>query len=564
MATGLASYKIYRSFRLEIPPVDPITFEITSPQKLAIMPRDLNLSGLSFYSSAQFSTHQEIEISLGHISWFLKKTIKIKGYIVRKFAHPETPELTGHGVMIAKDDREVLANFIESYINSFSAKRLKQYLTDSTLAEKNYSMADALEVYSLYLSLINDLTDNVNLAPEQKLTLMQEAMKSAGMVVYLFDEPTKSLKGEHWVGNIEKPVSVYYQEGLPGMTLTSGETFNFTSTFNKVNAHFFKTMPNVLSCLSTPLYNQKREPIGVLQAINKNQNRQFDTADEAAIQLFARVFEQSYPNLGGITKSELTELMPGSSSIIVAARQAATKLKETTRPTIITGEKGLSKTRLAKWMHESGQFSQYELAYFEKDDAQILQALGQIIGSKARPTIVWKDLLLAPKEFQTKAFELLREHLGKCIFIERSLPSPKLSLWDAPLVHFMTRSHIHLPPLRARSEDILPNANQLLLELCQKNSMAMKIFSKESIEALKGAQLTGNLGELREHIMKDFNAQLNDPLIDLTSLFKRDPKAENLNEALFMASDMTLSLSKRISLLKNALSRSEREGKKVS
>ncbi len=564
MATGLTSYKIYRSFRLEIPPVDPITFEITAPTNLAIMPRDLNLSGLSFYSEASFRTHQEIELTLGHISWFLKKTIKIKGFIVRKFAHPDNPKMVGHGVMIAKDDREKLSEFIESYINSFSTKRLKQYLTDSTLAEKSYSMADALEVYSLYLSLISDLSESVHLSLEEKLSLMREALKSKGMVVYLYDSETKSLTPENWIGDIERPNSMYYQEGLPGMTLGSGETFNFTSTFNKVNAHLFQNMPKVVSCLSTPIYNHKKEAIGVLQAVNKESSPEFGPSDEAAISLFARVIEQLYPNRIGVKKCELTHLLPGGSKFIVAAREAAFKLKETPRPTIITGEKGLSKTALAKWMHHNGQFSQYELVYLEGDQKEAISILSQIVSSRARATIVWKDLLLASKEFQTKAYALLRDHLGKCIFIERTLPSPSLTHWDAPLVHFMTRSHIHLPPLRGRSEDILPNANQLLLELCLKNSMPIKIFSKDSIERLADAPLTGNLAELREYIMKDFNAQLNDPVIDLLSLAKAPASPEILSQALVLASDTTLPLSKRMSLLKLALSRSERGVRKVS
>ncbi len=565
MATGLTSYKIYRSFRLEIPPVDPITFEITAPQKMAITPRDLNLSGLSFYSEAKFSTHQEIELTLGHISWILKKTIKIKGFIVRKFAHPDNPQMTGHGVMIARDDREKLSEFIEGYVKSFSTKRLKQYLTDSTIAEKNYSMADALEVYSLYLSLINDLSESVHLSIEEKLSLMKEALKCKGMVVYLYDPSTKSLTPEHWIGDIERPGCMYYQEGLPGMTLGSGETFNFTSTFNKVNAHLFKGMPEVMSCLSTPIYNHKKEAVGVLQAINKVSSTEFGASDEAAISLFARVAEQLYPNREGVQKCDLTHLLPGHSKFIVAAREAAMKLKETPRPTIITGEKGLAKTALAKWMHHNGQFSQYELVYLEGDQQEAITLLCQIISSKARATIVWKDLLLTTKEYQTKVYTLLREHLGKCIFIERSLPSPSLALWDAPLVHFMTRSHIHLPPLRGRREDILPNANQLLLELCLKNSMPIKIFSKDSIDKLADAQLLGNLAQLRECILKDFNTQLEDPVIDLLSLVEQTkPGPEILSEALLLASDTTLPLSKRMSLLKLALSRSERGVRKVS
>lgn len=564
MGTGLASYKIYRSFRLEIPPVDPITFELLTPQKMAIVPRDLNLSGLSFYSPCQFNIHQELELELSYISWFRKKTINLKGFIVRKFSHPDSNSQTGHGVMIAKDDREKLALFIEDYVSSFSAKRLRQYLTDSTLAEKSYSMADALEVYSLYLSLIQDLSEFMGPTHEKKISLMRQAMKSSAMVAYLFDSETQTLRPMHWDGDTDRPQSVHYLEGLPGMTLGSGETFNFTSTFNRLNGHFFATRPNVMSCLSTPLYNKKREPIGVLQAINKIGSPQFNESDEASLQLFARVFEEFYASLNGVPQNKLSELIPGESQIIKAVCQAANKLKETLSPTLITGEKGLGKTKLAKWMHENGQFAQHEMVYFEQDSEEVLATLTQMIKTQATSTIIWKNLLLTPKSFQTKAFELLREHAGKSIFIERSLPDAKLSLWDAPLIHFMTRSHIHLPPLRARPEDIVPNAHRLLLELCQKNSLGLKIFSKKTIECLQVAQLPGNLDELREYVMKDFNAQLSDQIIDLTSLYQAELPPTDVATALLMASDSTLALSKRMSMLKHALERVDTKGKKVS
>ena len=59
---------------------------------------------------------------------------------------------------------------------------------------------------------------------------------------------------------------------------------------------------------------------------------------------------------------------------------------------------------------------------------------------------------------------------------------------------------IYLPPLRDRKEDILPLADHFLSEICAKNEVTKKTFSKEAQEKLLDYPWPGNIRELRNVI----------------------------------------------------------------
>ncbi|QVL58123.1 MAG: sigma-54-dependent Fis family transcriptional regulator [Simkaniaceae bacterium] len=59
---------------------------------------------------------------------------------------------------------------------------------------------------------------------------------------------------------------------------------------------------------------------------------------------------------------------------------------------------------------------------------------------------------------------------------------------------------IYLPPLRERKEDILPLASHFLREVCERNQIPHKAFSKKAEEKLLGYSWPGNIRELRNVI----------------------------------------------------------------
>lgn len=56
---------------------------------------------------------------------------------------------------------------------------------------------------------------------------------------------------------------------------------------------------------------------------------------------------------------------------------------------------------------------------------------------------------------------------------------------------------IHIPPLRQRDNDTILIAKQLLREVCEKNRMPVKTFTKEALEALFSHNWPGNVRELK-------------------------------------------------------------------
>jgi len=59
---------------------------------------------------------------------------------------------------------------------------------------------------------------------------------------------------------------------------------------------------------------------------------------------------------------------------------------------------------------------------------------------------------------------------------------------------------IFLPPLRERPEDILPLAEHFLKEVCQKNQMPLKTFSKKAQKKLLACKWPGNIRQLRNAV----------------------------------------------------------------
>lgn len=80
---------------------------------------------------------------------------------------------------------------------------------------------------------------------------------------------------------------------------------------------------------------------------------------------------------------------------------------------------------------------------------------------------------------------------------------------------------IYLPPLRERKEDILPLANHFLVEVCQRDQILLKTFSKKAEEKLLSYSWPGNIRELRnviEHgVVMDYSNVIEEEhlLIDL-------------------------------------------------
>jgi len=82
---------------------------------------------------------------------------------------------------------------------------------------------------------------------------------------------------------------------------------------------------------------------------------------------------------------------------------------------------------------------------------------------------------------------------------------------------------IFLPPLRERKEDILPLTEFFIKQVCEKNHLALKTFTKKAEEKLLRYSWPGNIRELRnviEHsIVMDFSEEIEENHLFLEPLF---------------------------------------------
>jgi len=76
---------------------------------------------------------------------------------------------------------------------------------------------------------------------------------------------------------------------------------------------------------------------------------------------------------------------------------------------------------------------------------------------------------------------------------------------------------IDLPPLRDRTDDVLPLAQHFLDELSQKNEKVITQFSSDAIEALQGYSWPGNVRELQNMIARAYFL-CSSPIIEKTDL----------------------------------------------
>jgi len=77
------------------------------------------------------------------------------------------------------------------------------------------------------------------------------------------------------------------------------------------------------------------------------------------------------------------------------------------------------------------------------------------------------------------------------------LEAIKIGKFREDLLHRLNVIPIHVPPLRERREDIPILVHSFSDEICRRNGMALKTFTDEAVQKLKGMEWGGNVRELR-------------------------------------------------------------------
>ena len=222
--------------------------------------------------------------------------------------------------------------------------------------------------------------------------------------------------------------------------------------------------------------------------------------------------------------------MIGHSAPINKIRETIEKVAPTEARVMITGENGVGKELVARWIHEksnraSGPLVEVNCAaipselieseLFGHEKGSFTSAIKQRIGKFEQAnggTLFLDEIGDMSLNAQAKVLRALQEgkitRVGadKDITVDvRVIAATNKDLlkevdaktFRLDLYHRLSVIIIHVPSLNERKDDIPPLVDQFLADICEDYGIAKKTIDDETMQLLQGYDWTGNIRELR-------------------------------------------------------------------
>lgn len=223
------------------------------------------------------------------------------------------------------------------------------------------------------------------------------------------------------------------------------------------------------------------------------------------------------------------EEMIGTGEAIQRVFTAIRKVATSDLPVLITGESGTGKELAAKAIHERSDqkgkpfvaincgaipetLIESELFGHERGafTGAVQQKKGRVEAAQGG-TLFLDEVGEVPISLQVKLLRFLQEHQFERVGGQQSISidvrviaATNVNLKSAiehgsfreDLFYRLAVMHIHLPPLRDRSEDVLLISSVFLRQLAQQQGRQFKGFSDDAIRAIKQYSWPGNIREL--------------------------------------------------------------------
>ena len=224
------------------------------------------------------------------------------------------------------------------------------------------------------------------------------------------------------------------------------------------------------------------------------------------------------------------EDMIGKSPAIMKIRDTIDKVAPTDARVLVTGENGVGKELVARWLHEKSNRSKgplvevncaaipselIESELFGHEKGSFTSALKQRIGKFEQAhggTLFLDEIGDMSLSAQAKVLRALQE--GKITRVggdkdisvdvrvvaatnKDLLREVEEKLFRLDLYHRLSVIIIHVPSLNDRKEDIQLLVDKFLTDIAQEYGTAKKSIDVEAISALKNHEWTGNIRELR-------------------------------------------------------------------
>ena len=227
-------------------------------------------------------------------------------------------------------------------------------------------------------------------------------------------------------------------------------------------------------------------------------------------------------------------------------------------PVLITGEPGTGKQLVARLIHQHSQFKDNPFTVVRISSRQGPDQSGMpstlldselfgyvkgafpsadttkkgVIESTESGTVFFHDIAELPLPIQAKLFRVVQywkfRRLGDSQELEvtaRIICATSKDLWAMSregtfredLLNSLKVIHIHIPPLREHSEDILLLAEYFLTRIAQKQEIPPKTLSLEAVRSLLKHKFPGNVSEL-EMMLQKATILTDGPMITLEHL----------------------------------------------
>ena len=222
--------------------------------------------------------------------------------------------------------------------------------------------------------------------------------------------------------------------------------------------------------------------------------------------------------------------MIGHSAPIMKIRETIDKVAPTEARVMITGENGVGKELVARWIHEksnraSGPLVEVNCAaipselieseLFGHEKGSFTSAIKQRIGKFEQAnggTLFLDEIGDMSLNAQAKVLRALQEgkitrvgadkDINVDVRVIAATNKDLLKEVDAKtfrldLYHRLSVIIIHVPSLNERKDDIPPLVDQFLTDICEDYGIAKKSIDDETMQLLQGYDWTGNIRELR-------------------------------------------------------------------